>query len=100
MLRYTKQFSIQLSKSVVHVDACRIIFESNAYVTKFFVGLSQKCNQQSTLDKGLIRNIIANTYHGIEVLCDLKVILANLIISDSKMIARIASFHKQKRFNE
>ena len=42
--------------------ACRIIFESNAYVTKFFMGLSQKFSQQGTLNNSLIRQIIADRY--------------------------------------
>lgn len=56
--------------------ACRIIFESNAYVTKFFMGLSQKFSQQGTLNNSLIRQIIADRYEmsprPTEVLCDSK----------------------------
>ena len=68
--------------------ACRIIFESNAYVTKFFMGLSQKFSQQGTLNNSLIRQIIADRYEMSPRPVIQKVILANLIISDLKMTTR------------
>ena len=62
--------------------ACRIIFESNAYVTKFFMGLSQKFSQQGTLNNSLIRQIVVQKYYVIQ-----KGIFVRLVISDSKMTA-------------
>ena len=80
--------------------ACRIIFESNAYVTNFFVGLSQKFSQQGTLNNSLIRQIIADRYEmsprPTEVLCDSKSYFVKSSYIRFENDYKAALFHIQK----